>query len=575
MAKWLLKQNRVDTAKMAASLGISETTATVLANRGVGTSQGAWDFLQAPLSAIRDPKTMKGFSEGVKLVGDCIRQKKRFTVYGDYDVDGVSSTVILTKAIRDCGGLADTYTPSRHTEGYGLRAAAVEALAERGTEVLFTCDNGIAAAAEIALAKERGMTVVVLDHHEGRTPPLADACIDPKQPDCPYPFKQLCAGGISYLFAMALYAEMGVCCPRPEELLAFAALATVCDIVDLLEENRILAKNGLAVMDKTGNLGLNALLAETGLQGKPFTEYHAGFVVGPCINAAGRLETAEAALGLFFTEDPAQAQKLAQSLAALNEERKRQTETAACRVLEQIRGEDKVLVHYDPEIPEGVIGIVAGRVKEKLHRPVILLTGTEGGAKGSGRSIEAYHMYQGMLAHQELFLQFGGHAMAAGLTLPLENIDALRAGLNEDCTLEEKDFVPTYRIERALRGNELTLGLAKELAALAPFGKGNPSPIFGVKDLILDRVSFFGKEKKYLRLMARDQTGCRFTAMSFTAYEGFMETIKGLNNPEIYEKIRKGAYIGVPFDMLIRLEAEVYMDRESLRIRMVDFRFRE
>ena len=588
MKRWLLKRTKMDTAAMAQDLGIRQATAAVLANRELYSKQAARDFLCGGKEALGNPMQMKDFSRGIALLAEAVRKKRKIAVYGDYDVDGVMSTSILYQTLLRCGGNAVFYVPHRQKEGYGLNLQAVEQLSAEGVEVLFTCDNGIAALQEIALAKEKGMTVVVIDHHEpgfrgeGEARrdilPAADAIIDPKQRACPYPFRQMCAGGLSYHFACALLHTLGITDAALErQLLTFAAIATVCDIVDLLGENRALVQMGLAEIQKTENLGLRVLIAEAGLTDKVLSEYHIGFIIGPCINATGRLESGRLAVELFCAQEEQAAREKARHLVALNAERKQLTEEAAERADDMLQKsgalQEKVLVLYDAEIHESIAGIVAGRIKDKYYRPTILITGSEDGAKGSGRSIEGYHLFEALFANRDLFTRFGGHAMAAGLSLPVENIPVLRERLNRDCTLTEKEMIPVLRLERALCFAEIDLGLAKELQTLAPFGKGNPSPLFATKGIRIDRLDLIGKEKNILRLtLSEPKSGLRLSAISFDGYEPLREMLKGLYPTEDCDKMLSGGLLPGLWDIAYSIEINSYRGRSNVQLMLKDFR---
>ena len=439
------------------------------------------------------------------------------------------------------------------------------------------------------LAKEKGMTVVVLDHHEpgfrgeGEERrdilPAADAIIDPKQRACPYPFKQMCAGGLSYYFAHHLLQIFEITDEGLErQLLTFAGIATVCDIVDLLGENRALVQMGLAEIGKTENIGLRVLIEEAGLSDKAISEYHIGFIIGPCINATGRLESGRLAVELFCTQNEKEAREKARHLVMLNAERKQLTEEAAERadiaLQEGDALQDRVLVLYDAEIHESIAGIVAGRIKDKYYRPTILITGSEDGAKGSGRSIEGYHLFEALFADRDLFTRFGGHAMAAGLSLPVENIPVLRRRLNEGCTLTEEQMIPILRLEDALSFAEIDLGLAKELQTLAPFGKGNPAPLFASKGIHADRVDLIGKNKDILRLtLSEPENGIRLSAISFDGYEPLREMLKALYPAEDCDKIINSGLLPQLLDIVYSIEINSYRGRSNVQLILKDFRF--
>ena len=589
MKRWLLKRTKVNTAEMAKELGIRQATAAVLANRELYSRKDARDFLFGGEEAFGDPAAMKDMLKGVSLIAQAIQNGKKIAVYGDYDVDGVMSTSILYQTILRCGGRAVFYVPHRQKEGYGLNLKAVEDLSAEGVDVLFTCDNGIAALQEIALAKEKGMTVVVLDHHEpGFTGigeerrdilPKADAIIDPKQRDCGYPFQLMCAGGLSYKFARLLLQEFCIDDAGLEkQLVSFAAIATVCDIVDLLGENRAIVRKGLPEIRKTENIGLRVLMEEAGLADKVISDYHIGFIIGPCINATGRLESGRQAVELFCSKNEKEAREKARNLVQLNEERKHLTEEAAIRadlaLQEGDARKERVLVLYDPTIHESIAGIVAGRIKDKYYHPTILITGSEDGAKGSGRSIEGYHLFEALFENRDLFTRFGGHAMAAGLSLPVENIDILRKRLNEQCRLTEEEMIPVLRIEKALSFAEIDLGLAKELKALAPFGKGNPAPLFGSKGIRVDRLDIIGKEKNILRMtLSEPSSGTRLSAISFDGYDLLCQLLKELYPTEDCDKMILSGQLPGLLDIVYSVDINTYNGRSSVQLMLKDFRF--
>ena len=589
MKRWLLKRTKINTAEMAKELGIRQATATVLANRELYSRKEARDFLYGGEEAFGDPAEMKDMLQGVSLIVQAIRDAKKIAVYGDYDVDGVMSTSILYQTILRCGGHAVFYLPHRQKEGYGLNLKAIEDLSAEQVDVLFTCDNGIAAMQEIALAKEKGMTVVVLDHHEpGFTGegeerrdilPKADAIIDPKQRDCKYGFKHMCAGGLSYKFARLLLQEFCIADESLEkQLVSFAAIATICDIVDLMGENRAIVRKGLPEIQKTENIGLRVLIEEAGLADKAVSDYHIGFIIGPCINATGRLESGRQAVALFCSRNEAEAREMAKNLVMLNEERKHLTEEATMRADLALQDgkmlQDRVLVLYDPVIHESIAGIVAGRIKDKYYHPTILITGSEEGAKGSGRSIEGYHLFEALFENRDLFTRFGGHAMAAGLSLPVENIDVLRKRLNEQCRLTEQEMIPVLRIEKSLSFAEIDLGLAKELKALAPFGKGNPAPLFGSKGIRVDRLDIIGKEKNILRMtLSEPQSGTRLSAISFDGYHQLLEMLKELYPTEDCAKMILSGQLPHLLDIVYSVDINTYNGRSNVQLMLKDFRF--
>lgn len=573
---------------MAAVLNIREPVACVLANRGIGSYRQAVRFLKADLKDMYDPMLFKDAAKGIEIIKSAVETKTKIAVYGDYDVDGVMSTTILYKSLRLLGADAVFYLPHRQKEGYGMNAEAVRELSDMGIGVILTCDNGIASIDEISLAGKLGMKTVVLDHHEPqytvddngvRTEniPPAEAVIDAKQSGCGYPFKFLCAAGMSYKFAGALFKSFGrefMCC---DEFLSFAAVATVCDIVDMTDENRIIAKNGLKLLEKTKNPGMKALLELTGIAGREVNEYHAGFVIGPCINATGRLESAEKAVRLFTEDDCKTALELAGELVELNAERKGMTSAAVEKAMELIRGsdlaDDRVLVVYDEQVHESIAGIVAGRIKEAFYRPSIMITNSGNLAKGSARSIESYNIFEELLKCSDLFVKFGGHPMAAGLSLKKENVALLRKRLNENCTLTDSDLTGVIRIERELAFKEIDMTLAQQLEGLAPFGKECPVPVFGSKKVLIKKLSLIGKKKDIIKfVLCQECCGTFFDGVSFSGYEKFCDMLEK-HTGYIIDDLLKQSVAPVYMDIVYCIKINRFNGRESVQLEIRDFRF--
>ncbi len=586
--RWVLKRTKADIQKMSEVLGIRQATACVVANRGITTKKQAIAFLQAERAELYDvcaKQVMKDAEKAMMLLECALKQNKKIAIYGDYDVDGVTSTAIWYKVLKYCGGDVIYYIPHRQKEGYGLNLEAIEELHNNGIELLLTCDNGISAIEEVKKAKQFDMTVVVIDHHEPAFDengndilPEADAIVDPKQKSCPYPFKMLCAGGICYKLALLFLKRQNIQNDVLEqECLHMATLATVCDIVDLMEENRIIVKKGLNTMAQTTNVGLKALLAQTNLCGKQLTEYHIGFIIGPCVNAAGRLETAKTAVALFCETDEKKAQEYATYLAEQNNSRKDMTKKATEQIIKEIEQKnnlnEKVFVLYQQNVHESIAGIVAGRIKEKFYRPTIIITKSENMAKGSGRSIEGYNMFEELYACKELFSKFGGHTMAAGLSLPYENIDILREKLNNACKLTQQQLTPVLKIEKQLCFDEIDMALAKELRNLAPFGKGNHIPLFGSKNISIQKFYLIGKEKDILKMVLKErQTGICLYAISFDGWERLSDMIKRLYGNENYDKmLYDGCYDG-NMDFVYSIDINTFRGESSIQLQIKDFR---
>ncbi len=528
MAKWLIKKCSASPEKLTAFYGCGKPLAYALYHRGVRNKAKLKEYTDTD-NFIFEPFT--DFSDGIKAfdaVKAAIADKKSICIYGDYDVDGVMSTTILYKGLKGLGAKVSFHIPHRVEEGYGLGENAVKTLHEEGVGLIIACDNGISAVKAARLSEELGMELIILDHHEpafeekegvrSSIIPTALAVIDAKIENSGYKFKDMCAGALCYRFVKALYEYMGKKLKNEDELLIFAAMATICDVVDLTGENRAIAKKGIDLINKkVSNIGLKKLIELREL--KAISVYHMGFILGPCINAEGRLDRAERAVRLFTTEDKNEVEALASELVGYNEERKAMTEKGAEEVISIIEGsslrDDRVIVAYSENIHESIAGIIAGRVKDRYYRPVIVLTKTEKAVKGSGRSIENYNMFEELYRVKELMLKFGGHTMAAGLSIEEKNIDAFRKALNDNCTLEEKDMLPIIRLDAQLYLDDITERSVDELNILSPCGKGNERPVYGSKDMTFLFVRFVGKEKNIVSFTVEDSAGRRIRAVDF------------------------------------------------------------
>lgn len=550
MAKWMLAARKADFDAIAQKFHISPVLARILRNRDLVTEQEIDRFLNGTLADLHDPSLLKGMQEAGQCLFQKIGQRVKIRIIGDYDVDGVCSAYILLRGLRLLGADVDTVIPHRMKDGYGLNDHLIEQAKEDGIDTILTCDNGIAAADQICLANTCGMTVVVTDHHEVpyeeqegeriyRLPPAA-VVIDPKQEDCPYPYKQICGAVVAYKLIRYLFREAQkidwtgrngepvdgqAAQALLQELLSFTALATVCDVMELRDENRILVREGLKEMAKTTNYGLKALLQVNDLYGKPLTPYHAGFVIGPCLNATGRLDTAKRALELFDASSIEEAALIASDLKSMNESRKQMTEDGVKLATQQVEQElsgDDILVVYLPDCHESLAGIIAGRIREKYHKPVFVLTSAEEGVKGSGRSIEAYSMYEEINKVKELFARFGGHRQAAGLTLAAEDgfsdaqlADRFRKALNANSTLKSEDFEEVVHIDVPLPLKLADRNFLAELEKLEPFGTGNPKPLFARKQISILSMAKLGKTGKYRRIRIADEQGNPYQAVYF------------------------------------------------------------
>ena len=529
MQKWRVYSKKADFDAIGSRFNIDPVTARIIRNRDVTDMENVDMYLNGTLDSLHDPMMMKDMDKAVSVIASSIRDNKHIRIIGDYDIDGICSIYILFKGLKICGADVDYEVPDRITDGYGINENLIKQAYEAGVEVIITCDNGIAAASQIDYANELGMTVVITDHHDvpyeetdnGRRYiiPKAAAVVDPKQNDCRYPFKMLCGAGIAYKFIGCMVKEFQTGDSIMPELLQFAAIATVGDIVDLLDENRIIVKEGLKLIANTGNYGLNALMAVTGVSRESINAYHIGFVLGPCLNASGRLDSAKRALKMLVTDDRAEAERHAGELKDLNEERKKLTSEAVDKAVDMVENsslkDDKVLVIFLPDCHESIAGIVAGRIREKYYKPVIVLTRGEQEAKGSARSIESYNMFEKLSECKDLFTRFGGHPMAAGLSLPEENIPEFRRRINEHCNLSEEDLTETVWIDVPMPLEYINEKLILELGGLEPFGKANPKPVFADKNISIRNIRAIGKDKQYTRMTIAKDSGIVIDAVGF------------------------------------------------------------
>lgn len=590
MAKWMVAAKRADFDQIAAKYGISPVMARLLRNRDLETDEEIQKYLYGTKEDLYDPLLMKDMTKAAAIMKEKIRQEKRIRIIGDYDVDGICASYLLLKGLRALGAQVDVVIPHRMKDGYGLNDNLIRDALKAGIDTVITCDNGIAAASQIRMAKENGMTVVVTDHHEvpyedkeGRRVyllPPADAVIDPKQEDCNYPFKQICGAVVAGKLIQVLLENTGDMPQKAElqeELLVFGALATVCDVMELRDENRIIVKEGLKLMANTANLGLKALLMVNGIEERALTPYHAGFVIGPCMNASGRLDTAQRALNLFDCKEWREAVTIAGDLKNLNDSRKMMTEQGVEEAIEQVEKagmeKDKVLVVYLPSCHESLAGIIAGRIRERYGKPAFVLTKGEEGIKGSGRSIECYSMYEEMTACKELFTKYGGHKMAAGLSLSdTASVDVFRRMLNENCHLTEEDFQEVVHIDVAMPLAYVNKDFIRELALLEPFGTGNAKPVFARKNISLLSGRKLGKNRNVGKYKIAEAENCYEMI-----YFGDLERFDAFLN-ERFGKDRMAGLYGaglregdVTISMAYYPDLNTYAGRESVQIVMQDY----
>lgn len=534
---WMLQTKKADFTAVAERFHISPVTARIIRNRDVIEENDIERYLHGTVRDLYNPHLLKDMDRAAALIMEKIAAGMNIRIVGDYDIDGVCSTYLLYRGISRCGGKVSFQIPERIRDGYGINESIIEKAKADGVDTIVTCDNGIAALEQIRLAKELGMTVIVTDHHEvvrsddgAQILPDADAVVNPKQEGCEYPFKEICGGVVAYKLVQVLYEMAGVSQDEWAGMLEFAAIATVGDVMKLRDENRIIVKWGLKQMQNSRSLGLKALVEACGLDISALTAYHIGFVIGPCLNASGRLQTAKLALELLLCEDEMAAAEMAAELKILNEERKTMTQDGVEEALIQVESlyaDDSVLVVFLPECHESLAGIIAGRVREAWSRPTFVLTRGEDGVKGSGRSIEAYHMYEALCGVQDLLSKFGGHPMAAGFSLREEDVEEFRRRLNRQADLKPEDFIAKVWIDVAMPLEYISENLVNELKVLEPFGQGNEKPQFAQKNLSIRSSRVLGKNRNAVKLALVTENGLAMDGMLFTEGDRFMEELEG------------------------------------------------
>lgn len=561
--KWILLNKKADFYRLAEQFHIDPVIARVIRNRNVITEE-AFDRYLNEKADLYDPHEMKDMDKGVALIKEAITKQQRIRIISDYDVDGIMSNYILYVALRRCNAKVDYRIPDRLVDGYGMNENMVREAYEAGVKVILTCDNGISALLPIAYAKNLGMTVVVTDHHdipfeydeEGKKEYLqsvADAVIDPKQPDCKYPFQQLCGAGIAYKFVQVLYQSFDIDGMEAEKFIEFVAMATVCDVMELTDENRILVRRGLEELNRTGNYGLRALIKVNDLGTRKLQSYHLGFVLGPCLNATGRLETAKLSLDLLLEENYDRALKRADRLKELNNERKEMTRKGVEEAIEQVETttliENKVLVIYLPDTHESLAGIIAGRIRERYYRPTLIFTDSEEGVlKGSGRSIDGYNMYEALTECKDLLIKYGGHPMAAGFSIQAKDLEYFRHKLNVLCELSEEDMTPKLYIDVPMPIDYIHFELIEQLDLLEPFGNGNEKPIFAQKNLKIRSAKVLGRNANLLKLELESENGARMEGIYFEVEE-FMTNIKNWFGVAEWDQMMKGWLNNVVLDI--------------------------
>lgn len=586
MEKWIEIRKGGNFMEMAKKYGIDPLIARIIRNRDITDEKEITEYLYGGKEALHNPHLLKDVDKAAEIIAEGIAGKKAMRIIGDYDIDGVNATYILLEGIRRCGGNVDAAIPDRMKDGYGINEHLIEQALFDGKELLITCDNGIAAINEINFAKEKGMTVVVTDHHEipyrnteqGKEflRSNADAIVNPKQNDCLYPCKGICGAVVAWKLVQVLYERMDIPVEEADIFIENAGFATVGDVMDLTGENRILVKLGLKALEHTKNPGMKALIAKNKLSDKPLSAYHIGFVLGPCINASGRLDTAKRSLELLLERDEVKASALAGELVELNESRKYMTQQETQKALEQIekegREKDKVLVVYLPECHESLAGIIAGRIREAYQRPVFVLTRGEEGVKGSGRSIEAYSMFDKMTEVAELFTKYGGHPMAAGLSMQEEDIDKLREQLNQKAELSEEDMAEVVRLDAVLPMSYFTVDTIRQLSVLEPCGKSNTKPVFADRNIKITRAGIVGVNRNVLKLHLLDSMGNPVAGVYFGEVEKFLTFLSEKFGSEEVDAAMHGRENSIQFAAVYEPAVDTYSGRESVQAIIRRFR---
>lgn len=612
LAKWMVYTKKEDFKAIAQACGISQVMARIIRNRDVVGIEATRKFLRGTLSDLHDPRLLPDMEKAVSILSGKIREGASVRVIGDYDVDGICASFILMQALAACGARADVVLPDRVREGYGMNPQMAADAAQDGIDVILTCDNGIAAYEAVLAARDAGICVVVTDHHEvpfteetkksttgekspeipdGCDPgpvrryilPPADAVVDPKirnprTGEMDYPFPDICGAVVAWKLADLLLSELApeFRTQTLEDLLPFCALATVCDVMPLLDENRILVREGLLRAEHTSNIGLRSLLIVNGLEGAALSTYHAGFVIGPCLNATGRLDNAERALALFLEEDPQEALRSAQKLRELNDSRKSLTEQGVGQAIAQVQTnhllDRRVMVIFLPDCHESLAGIIAGRIRERYSRPVFVLTRTEQGLiKGSGRSIESYDMFASMTAVRDCFVRFGGHRMAAGLSMEEDKISVLQDLLEEKCELGREDLVDVIHVDMELPPGLWNIPMVEELRILEPCGTANPKPLFAARGIRLHSLRVMGKGRNVLRLEGSGHEGGRFTFLRFQEEALFREKLTAEAGNRAWEALLAGR-ADIPVSMVYYPEVNEWKGRKSLQFVIKDFK---
>lgn len=588
MEKWYVKNIKADLNTLSKKTGASKLLCRLMVNRRLKDLNQMDIFINPNVNKLHDPYLMKDMDKGVDIIVNSIRKNEKIRVVGDYDQDGNSSILTLIKGLGELNANVDYVIPHRIKDGYGINERIVKEAKNDNVDLIITCDNGISAFEPVELARKLGIKIIITDHHDlsfkeenGRKEfliPPAHAVINPKRWDCTYPFKELCGAGVAFKLIQALYKRENINMEKAYKLLEFVAMGTVCDVVDLVDENRIIVKEGLKMINSTRNIGLKALIKATGLDGKHINTYSLGFILGPCINASGRLDDAEMAVELFLTEDYNKAKYYAEYLHSLNEDRKTMTKKGFEEVVDKIEKSNiknhDILVVYEPSIHESIAGIIAGRVKDKYYKPTIVLTDSqkEGEIKGSGRSIEEYNMFEEIYKLKYMLVSFGGHPMAAGLSLEKGNLDSFRVKLNQESKLTKDDLTPKVYMDMELPLEYVNFSLVEELEQLEPYGKGNPRPLFGEKNISVQRAFVLGSNHNVLKLNLLTKQGRIIEGIYFGDIKEFEKRLSSKYNWDEIEKMYKGLENDIKLDIVYTPNINEYMGRRTVQINIQNYR---
>lgn len=585
--RWFIKNIKADYKYISKKYALSELVSRLIVNRNIVSDEMIRSYINPDFDKFHEAREMKDLEKSVDILSEKIKSQNKIRIVGDYDVDGVISIYILYSALKRCNANVDYEIPDRIKDGYGININIIRQAKEDGVDTILTCDNGISAIDQIKYAKELGITVIVTDHHdipfvekENNVREFislsADAVVNPKQSECNYKFKQLCGAGVAFKLVEVLYNAFNIDKKECYKFIEFLAIATVCDVVDLVDENRIFVKKGLELINSTTNLGLQELIRECELTEKTLSVYHLGFIIGPCINASGRLDSAKRGLKLLLSDDEEEAVRLAKELVKLNEERKDMTMKGVEAAVEIIEKSgminDKVFVIYIPYIHESLAGIIAGRIKEKYNVPTLVITKAEHGVKGSGRSIEEYNMFEELIKCKDLLEKFGGHPMAAGFSLKEENIDEFRRRLNENTVLKDEDLLRKVTIDSVLPLDAINYDVINDLERLEPFGKSNSKPLFAEKNINLLRATILGKNRNVLKLKLKTKLNKALDAIYFGDIEKFEEEVSNKYGNEELQKLYNGEYNHVNLDLVFYPSINEYNGNTTIQIVVQNYR---